>query len=261
MDRPLHQFANELDGAGWASAIGSSPSSRGPTHASSRRSGDRPTANRTPADTGVIQTCSTGSLVDLDPVWLYLLAFVLPFGETVALLDAIVPGEVGLVLLGAAAARAEISLVSIIAVASLGAFAGDSLSWYIGHRWAIRPPTRWEPIRRRVHGPLVSAERHFDRYGGRTVFIGRFVGARRVLVPLVAGTAGMPYRHFVPWNAAASVAWVSTVVVLGAVFGDVVADVVDRFGLVLTGLVVIAGTILVMRHRRRADPSRRSETE
>lgn len=197
-------------------------------------------------------------LADLDAVWLYLLAFVLPFGETVALLDAIVPGEVGLVLLGAAASRADLSIVSIIAIGSLGAFAGDSLSWYVGHRWGTSLVTRWNPVRQRLEGPLVSAERHFDRYGGRTIFLGRFVGALRAIVPLVAGTAGMPYRRFVPWNALASVTWVGTVVVLGAVFGEVVADVVDRFGLVLTGLVVMVGAMLVVRHRRRAGASDRS---
>ncbi len=134
-------------------------------------------------------------LADLDAGWFYLLAFVLPFGETVALLDAIVPGEVGMVLLGAAATRAEVSLVWIIAIGSLGAFAGDSLSWYVGHRWGLGLVNRWNPVRQRMQGPLISAERHFDRYGGRTVFVGRFVGALRALVPLVAGTAGMPYRQ------------------------------------------------------------------
>ena len=197
-------------------------------------------------------------LAELDAGWLYLLAFVLPFGETVALLDAIVPGEVGLVLLGAAAARAEISLVWIIVIGSLGAFTGDSVSWYIGHRWGTSLVTRWNPVRQRLEGPLVSAERHFARHGGRTVFLGRFVGALRAIVPIVAGTAGMPYRRFVPWNAVASVAWVSTVVVLGAVFGEVVADVVDRFGLVVTGLVVVVGATLVIRHRRRSGAKSRS---
>jgi undecaprenyl-diphosphatase len=200
-------------------------------------------------------------LADLDTVWLYLLAFFLPFGETVALLDAIVPGEVGLVLLGAAAARADVSIISIIVIGSVGAFAGDSVSWYVGHRWGTSLVTRWNPVRQRLEGPLISAERHFDRYGGRTVFLARFVGALRAIVPLVAGTAGMPYRRFVPWNAVASVAWVSTVVVLGAVFGEVVADVVDRFGLALTGVVVMVGAILVLRHRRRTRASDRSGTE
>lgn len=200
-------------------------------------------------------------LADLDAVWLYLLAFVLPFGETVALLDAIVPGEVGLVLLGAAAARADVSVVSIIAIGSVGAFAGDSVSWYIGHRWGTSLVTRWNPVRQRLEGPLIAAERHFDRSGGRTVFIGRFVGALRAIVPLVAGTAGMPYRRFVPWNAAASVAWVTAVVVLGVIFGEAVADVVDRFGLVLTGIVVMVGATLALRHRRRTRASDRSGLE
>ena len=197
-------------------------------------------------------------LAELDAGWIYLLAFVLPFGETVALLDAIVPGEVGLVLLGAAAAQAEIPLARIIVIGSAGAFAGDSVSWYVGHRWGTSLVTRWNPIRQRLEGPLVHAERYFDDYGGRTVFLGRFVGALRAIVPLVAGTAGMPYRRFVPWNALASIAWVSTVVLLGAVFGETVAGIVDRFGLVVTGIVIVVGAALVIRHRRRSGAENRS---
>ena len=169
-------------------------------------------------------------LAGLDTHWFLLLAFFLPFGETVALLDAIVPGEVGMVLVGAAASEAGVPLPVVIIVGALGAFLGDSTSWYIGHRWGYRIITRWQPIHRRLAGPLERAERHFATNGGKTVFVGRFVGALRALVPLVAGTSGMTYRRFVPANAAASILWVSAMVILGAVFGKAVASTIDRFG-------------------------------
>jgi membrane-associated protein len=202
-------------------------------------------------------------VAELDTHWFLLLAFFLPFGETVALLDALVPGEVGLVLIGAAAAEAEVSLGAVIGIGALGAFLGDSTSWYIGHRWGTTLVTRWEPVRRRMEAPLRRTEAHFAKYGGQTVFAGRFVGALRALVPLVAGTSGMTYRAFLPWNAAASLLWVSAMVVLGAVFGQAIASAVDRFGIVLTALVVVVVVGLVIRHRRahRGDETGSESTE
>jgi len=189
-------------------------------------------------------------LAGLDTHWLFLLVFLLPFGETVVLLDAIVPGEVGLVLVGAAARQADVNLVAVVAVGATGAAVGDSTSWYIGHRWGTSVITRWEPVRRRMEGPMDAARTHFAERGGRTVFAARFVGALRALVPLVAGTSGMTYRAFLPWNVAASVVWVSVMVVLGAVFGESIASTVDRFGTVLTIILVVVALLLFARHRR-----------
>lgn len=188
---------------------------------------------------------------DLAPHWFLLLAFFLPFGETVALLDAVVPGEVGLVLLGAAAGQADVPLPAVIAVAAVGAFLGDSTSWYIGHRWGTVLLFRWDIVRRHIEGPLARAETHFAEYGGQTVFTARFVGALRAVVPLVAGTSGMSYRRFVPWNVAASIIWVSVVVILGAIFGEAVAATIDRFGIIITAIVVVAVVVLVIRRRVR----------
>lgn len=139
----------------------------------------------------------------------------------------------------------------VIAVAAAGAFVGDSTSWFIGHRWGTALLTRWEPIRRHTEKPLERAETHFDKYGGQTVFAGRFVGALRAVVPLVAGTSGMTYRSFVPWNAAASITWVTAMIVLGAAFGEAVAAAVDRFGVALTGLVVLVIVTFYVRYRIR----------
>jgi len=189
-------------------------------------------------------------LGSLDAHWFLLLAFFLPFGETVALLDAIVPGEVGMVFIGAAAGQANVPLLAVIAVGSAGAFLGDSTSWYIGHRWGTSLLKRWDPVWRRMEAPLLRTEAHFAKHGGQTVFVGRFVGALRALVPLVAGTSGMPYRRFVPWNAAASILWVSAIVVLGAVFGETIASAVDRFGIILTSALVVAALALFLKHQR-----------
>jgi membrane-associated protein len=197
-------------------------------------------------------------LAGLDTHWFLLLAFFLPFGETVAFLDAIVPGEVGLVFIGAAAGEAGVSLPVVIAVAAAGAFVGDSTSWFIGHRWGTTLLTRWEPIRRHTEKPLERATTHFEKYGGQTVFAGRFVGALRAVVPLIAGTSGMTYRRFVPWNAAASITWVTVMILLGAAFGEAVASAVDRFGIAVTAVMATVIVALYVRYRIRR---RREELE
>jgi undecaprenyl-diphosphatase len=144
-----------------------------------------------------------------------------------------------------------VPIALVIVFATAGAFMGDSTSWFIGHRWGTSLITRWEPIHRHLAGPLARAELHFDRHGGPTVFGARFVGPLRALIPLVAGTSGMTYRRFVPWNAMASVIWVTIVIALGAIFGETIASIIDRFGLIATGLLILVLVGLFIRHRAR----------
>ena len=190
-------------------------------------------------------------LEELELIWMALLAFFLPFGETVAFLDFLVPGEVGMVLVGAAAGTPERITVVYIA-GTLGAFCGDSVSWYIGHRWGVRVLSRFPRLWRRMEHEVDRATKYFERHGGRTVFFARFVGALRAVAPLAAGTAGMPYRRFAPWNAAASVIWVGLMITLGVAFGDDIADFVDRFSIVLSLVVVGLLVAFYLRSRRRA---------
>lgn len=189
-------------------------------------------------------------LADLHLGWLAAIAFLLPFGETVALLDLVAPGEIGLVFIGAAAGTPRRVMVVYVAGVA-GAFCGDSVSWYLGRRWGVAVLSRFPRIWSRAAPALERAATHFDRHGGRSIFLARFVGALRALVPLLAGSAGMPYRRFAPWNVAASVVWVGLVVSLGAVFGDDIAETVDRFSLALS-VIVVVGIGAWWLHRRRA---------
>jgi undecaprenyl-diphosphatase len=189
-------------------------------------------------------------VAELELEWLAAFAFFLPFGETVALLDVIVPGEVGLVLIGAAA-RTPPRLAVVFVMGSLGAFCGDSVSWFVGHRWGTSVLQRWPRLWRHAEPALGQAAKHFNRHGGRSIFFARFVGALRAIAPLVAGAAGLPFRIFAPWNAAASITWVGLMVLLGAVVGESVVSFIDRFGRLLSIAVVTALVVWFLRRRQR----------
>lgn len=183
------------------------------------------------------------ALGDLGLFGLCLAVAFLAFSETAILLDLVVPGEVGLVLGGAAAAAAGHPVAPVVAAAALGATAGDTTSYLIGRRWG-RPLIARFSITRRRFGPVIErAEAHFEEHGGRSVFFGRFVGALRAVVPFVAGVGRLPVGRFLEWNAAASILWGGSVVLAGYWLGEPVADTVDRIGtaLSLAVVAVIAG--------------------
>jgi membrane protein DedA with SNARE-associated domain len=189
------------------------------------------------------QTGGTGDFIRdlLDEIgglgspWLQLVAFGLAFAETAFLLDLVVPGEVGLVVVGAGAARGDEPLVTVIVAAALGATLGDSVGWLIG-RYGLT----WLLAR-------------VSRRGGAAVFLGRFVGALRSVVAIAAGLGGMPFLRFLKWNVAASIVWTGLVVSAGYLFGRNVDAIVSDVGLVVAG-AILAGVVLlwfVLRWRKR----------
>jgi membrane protein DedA with SNARE-associated domain len=184
-------------------------------------------------------------------LWLCVLAFGLAFAETAMFLDLLVPGEVGMVVVGAAAAEADLPVPALVACAALGAIAGDTASYGLGRRFGRPLIGRFRVTRRRI-GPVVDdAERHFAEHGGRSVFFARFVGALRAVVPFVAGIARLRFGTFLAWNAAASVLWAGLVITIGAVLGRSVADQVDRASTVVSGAVLLALGVWWWRRRRR----------
>jgi membrane-associated protein len=185
------------------------------------------------------------------------IAFGLGFGESAIALDLVVPGEAGMVFIGAAARDGDASLPLVIAAGAVGAMAGDTFGYFVGRRWGTRVLYRWPWLRRRVKPSVERSRDYFARRGGLAVFAARWVGALRAVMAVVAGLSKMPFSRFLAWDVPAAILWTSVVVSAGYYFGDAIAGVVDRIGLVVS-LVVVAllVTAFVVRNRLR---SRRSE--
>lgn len=185
---------------------------------------------------------------------LYLASFGLAFGEAAFLLDLLVPGEVGLVVTGAAGAEREAALPVLCVLAATGAVLGDSVSWWIGRRFGTRLIDRYAWTQRRLRPQLDRAALTLEHRGGVAIFIARWIGALRAIVPLVAGTAGVRYRTLLAWDVPAAVLWATTVVSLGWFLGETAADTVDTYGGYLSVAVVggLVSYLLVRRSRARA---------
>jgi undecaprenyl-diphosphatase len=193
--------------------------------------------------------------------WTYLLVGVLAFLETGAFVGLIAPGETTVIVGGVVAGQGEISLFVLIAITWFAAVAGDVASYTLGRKlgrtWLLEHGERVKITEDRLH----QVEAFFEKRGGVTILIGRFIGFVRALAPFIAGTSKMPLRKFLPYDVLGAGAWATTFCVLGYVFWrsfDQLTAYVSR-GLFAFGTVVVIAVLLVGLVQLRRSPERRAQ--
>ncbi|BCT92671.1 membrane protein [Lysobacter helvus] len=167
------------------------------------------------------------------------LILLIAFCDALAVVGIIVPALPLLFAVGVLIGLGHIDGPYAVACTAAGAFAGDALSYWIGHRWGPTMRGHW-PFRRYPQ-LLDRGERVFRRHGSSGLVIARFVGAVRPFVPAIAGMLGMPLRRYVPVSLFAAFAWAVAFLGPGWLFGksyDAVAAVADRLALVLCALAI-----------------------
>ena len=175
--------------------------------------------------------------------WTYLVVGLLAFLETGAFVGLIVPGETALLVGGAVAGLGQINVFLLIAIAWVMAFLGDSTSFYLGHRlgreFILKHGSKVGISRDRY----AQVEEYFDKHGGKTVLIGRFIGLVRALAPFVAGSSGMKYRAFVPYSILGAGLQITLHVLAGYFFArsiDAAAEIVGIAALAIGTLIVVS---------------------
>ncbi len=175
--------------------------------------------------------------------WTYLVVAVLAFLETGAFVGLLVPGETTLLIGGAVAGLGEINLYLLIAIAWLSAFLGDTVSFFLGRRLGRDFVLRHGPRVGITRDRFEKVEAYFEKNGGRTVLIGRFVGVVRAIAPFVAGTSGMAFPAFAPYSILGSGLQVSIHVLAGYLFAqsiEAAAEYVGLFAVVLGSVIVVS---------------------
>ena len=189
--------------------------------------------------------------------WLYVLLFLIIFAETGLVVLPFLPGDSILFIAGTVVAVAGLDIHVLFAVLVAAAVLGDSVNYAVGHaigpRVFQRPDSRWL---RKEH--LRRTQAFYERYGGVTIIIGRFVPVIRTFAPFLAGVAGMSYRRFLSFNVVGGVAWIGSLVYAGYLFGNIpwvrdnLAWIVVTF--VAVSLIPAALTFVRDRRARRSGP-------
>ncbi len=167
------------------------------------------------------------------------LIFLIAFCDALAVVGIMVPALPLLFAVGLLVGMGHVDGPYAVACAALGAFLGDGMSYWIGHRWGPQLREHW-PFRRYPQ-LLDRGEQLFRRHGSKGIVTARFVGAVRPFVPAVAGMLRMPLKGYLPASAFAALAWSAAFLAPGWIFGasyDAVAAVADRLALVLATLVL-----------------------
>ena len=146
-----------------------------------------------------------------------LATFVISASESVAIIGTIIPGSITMTAIGALAGAGVIPLWSTVIFAILGAIVGDGISYWLGYYFKDRINTFW-PFRN-YPGFLQTGEVFVHKYGVMSVFIGRFVGPVRALVPMVAGMLGMRPLPFIVANVTSAIGWAPAYMLPGILLG------------------------------------------
>ena len=186
------------------------------------------------------------------PSWLVLvITGLVVFAEDALFVGFVLPGETVALLAGAAAKLGHVSLVGVLVVVVVAAIVGDTVGYEVGRH--VGPRVLPLSILQKRRGRLDDARELLARRGGSAVFLGRWVAFFRAVLPALAGTARMPYRRFLAFNAAGGLAWGVAVVLLGYAAGASYARVEKLVGrdaaFVVLAVAILA--LVVWRLRRR----------
>ena len=170
--------------------------------------------------------------------WVYAILFVVIFAETGLVVCPFLPGDSILFIAGTVVAVANLNVHVLVIVLIVAAVLGDSVNYAVGHyigpKAFHRPDSRWfrqEYLRR--------TQAFYDRYGGVTIIIGRFVPIIRTFAPFLAGVAGMSYRRFLSYNIVGGCLWIGLLVYAGYLFGNI-PWVKDNLSLIVVAIVVVS---------------------
>jgi len=155
--------------------------------------------------------------LNANPEFAGLVTFLISAAESVAIIGTIVPGSVTMTALGTLAGAGVIPLWATLFWATMGAIVGDGISYWLGHYFKDRLKIIW-PFKH-YPGLLESGEKFVHKFGVMSVFIGRFVGPVRALVPLVAGMLGMRPLHFTIANVISAIGWAPAYLLPGILLG------------------------------------------
>jgi membrane-associated protein len=160
-------------------------------------------------------------------IFVYLGLIFIVFAETGLAVGFFLPGDSLLVVAGLFAATGKLNLAVLLLTLFLAAVVGDGVGYYTGARLGPRIFKREKSLLFRP-SHLLKAHSFYEKYGGKTIIIARFIPIVRTFAPIVAGAAKMPYRNFVVYNVVGGFLWVFSMILAGYFLGNLLKS---KFGI------------------------------
>lgn len=186
--------------------------------------------------------------------WVYLILFLIVFCETGLVVTPFLPGDSLLFVAGSIAAAGGMNIHLLVLLLFIAAALGDAVNYGVGHYLGPRVfksrESRWLNLRH-----LERAHAFYERHGGKTIIIARFVPIVRTYAPFVAGAASMPYSRFALYNVTGAALWVTSLAYAGYFFGNI-SVIKDNLTLVIIAIIILSilpGVVEYLRHRNRPD--------
>ena len=183
-------------------------------------------------------------------LWVYALLFAIIFAETGFVVTPFLPGDSLLFVACTLAAGHGLEIQWLIPLLIAASFGGDNTNYWIGHH--LGPRVFRSSNSRLLNREYLDRTRAFyDRHGGKTILLARFLPIVRTFAPFVAGVGSMPYARFLAFSFIGSVLWIGLFVLAGYYFGHLPV-VKKNLTLVMLGIIIISilpGAIAWLRHR------------
>ncbi|MFZ4438407.1 MAG: DedA family protein [Syntrophales bacterium] len=187
-------------------------------------------------------------------IWSYVIIFLIIFCETGLVVTPILPGDSLLFAVGTFAAIGSFDITMVLILLTIAAIAGDTVNYWIGNY--LGPKVfHYEDSRFFKRKHLEKTHQFYEKHGGKTIIIARFIPIIRTFAPFVAGVGSMTYRKFLSYNVVGGFFWIFSLTLAGYFFGNIPV-VRENFSLVIVAIVVISvmpGVIEYLRHRGREE--------
>ena len=185
--------------------------------------------------------------------YIYGILFLIIFCETGLVVTPFLPGDSLLFAIGALAAKGDLNLALVFVLLSIAAILGDTVNYWIGAKIGPKvfasESSRWL---NREH--LVRTHAFYEKYGGKTIIIARFMPIIRTFAPFVAGIGKMTYSKFLLYNVVGGLLWIGIFLVAGYWFGNIPL-VKKNFTLVIFAIIILSVLPAVFEYWRARRPS------
>ena len=180
-----------------------------------------------------------GELIRDYGAWIYAILFAIIFVETGLVVMPFLPGDSLLFVAGAFAARGDMDVTSVIVLLSVAAILGDAVNYSVGRYFGAKV-FAWEDSRWFNKRLFDKTHDFYERHGGKTIVIARFLPFLRTFAPFVAGAANMNYGRFALYNVSGGIFWVASLTIAGFWFGNI-PWVSENLTKIILALIIIPG--------------------